>query len=46
MPAVQTSVCVQFCPSLQGLVLALIMTVQPPEPLHTDDDWHWSAVHV
>jgi hypothetical protein len=45
-PALQTSVCEQATPSLQPVLLALFMTVQPPEPLQTDDAWHWLAVHV
>jgi hypothetical protein len=45
-PALQTSVCVQATPSLQGLLAALFMTVQPPLPAHTDDAWHWLGVHV
>jgi hypothetical protein len=40
MPAMQTSVCVQACPSLQGLLAALFVIVQAPLPLHTDDAWH------
>jgi len=46
MPALHTSVCVQFCPSLQGLFAGLFVIVQAPLPAQTDDAWHWLAVQV
>jgi len=45
-PASHVSLCVQALPSLQPVPLVLFTTVQPPEPLQLEPDWHWFGVQL